>query len=414
MIYYGILIYIASLVFEGPIRFFLQSYGIEYVLYSRDMFIILCLVVYIIKSLNIFKINRAFLIVIIILIFHSIIGIYILNNYLMILFAWKIYLLLLFGILYGQLFFINLRLTVRFFSILVICAISGVIINYYWAFPWEGLTYSLGGFDIQGVEVYGMPSDWALVVLRRSGFSKNYLIAAMDILLLATFLICYLNNNLFMVLIWFFSGLAISLTLAKGVILVYLLITILLLCYRIIPNYYNIYQKVLLVIALIGIAAPYLTYIISPYHDVPVILLSIIQRTLETWPGVFNLVKSHGNLIVGRGFGGMGPSQLYFEFDKINPGDNVFMSFYGNFGIFGILYLLYAVIIAQSLELKREMFYYLFVISFYCVGITTSTIDIPLFSLFFGVFIGYMQLLNQNYLIRAKHAPVKRRANDQS
>ena len=189
--YYGILLYIFSIVFEGPIRFILYNLGIAYLLYIRDLFIILVIAVYISQSLMTYRINRTFLIVIFIFIFHSIVALFYVNNYLMPLFAWKTYLLLFFGILYGHLFFTKLRLTVRIFSILLICAVIGVVINYFIEFPWEGLEYSLGGLDIEAVrswmDMFG--------IKRLSGFARASYDAAIQILLLALFLFCHLKNN---------------------------------------------------------------------------------------------------------------------------------------------------------------------------------------------------------------------------
>jgi hypothetical protein len=103
----------------------------------------------------------------------------------MILFAWKTYLLLFIGILYSHLFFTELRLTVRIFSTLLICAIIGVVINYFLEFPWEGLEYRLGGMDIEGVR------SWMelIGVKRLSGFARSSYDAAVQILLLVIFLI---------------------------------------------------------------------------------------------------------------------------------------------------------------------------------------------------------------------------------
>ena len=181
--YYGILLYLCSLIFEGPIRLILYNFGITYLIYIRDLFIILVITAYIFQSLMTDRINRTFLVVIFIFTFHSIVALFYVNNYFMPLFAWKTYLLLFFGILYGHLFFTNLRMTIKIFSILLICAIIGVVINYFKEFPWEGLQYSLGGVDIEGVR------SWVDMfgIKRLSGFARASYEAAMQILLLALF-----------------------------------------------------------------------------------------------------------------------------------------------------------------------------------------------------------------------------------
>lgn len=384
--YYGILLYICSLIFEGPIRFILYNYGITYLIYIRDIFIILVITAYISQSLMTDRINRTFLVVIYIFIFHSIVALFYLNNYLMPLFAWKTYILLFFGILYGHLFFTKLGVTVRIFSILLICAIIGVIINYFIEFSWEGLEYSLGGVDIEGVrswmDMFGLK--------RLSGFARTSFDAAAQALLLACFLLCYLKNRFIKLLIWLLVAPVILLTTTKGIILTYLLLSIIFLTYRIIPNYYKIYQKLLFLLLAIAIIMPVISIFSPIYHDAPLLLKSFYMRLEGGWPDAFKLVQQDGNLLLGRGLGGMGSSQMYFEAQKYNPGDNIFILFYGNLGLLGIVYLYYIAKLGQSLDLKAELFYYIILVSFFSYGIVTSCIDNALFCLFLGVFLGYI------------------------
>jgi hypothetical protein len=126
------------------------------------------------------------------------------------------------------------------------------------------------------------------------------------------------------------------------------------------------------------------------YQDVPLALESFFMRISGYWPDAFKLIKQDGNLLLGRGLGGMGTSQLYFEIQKYNSADNIFLLFYGNLGLLGIGYLFYLAIIAQSLDLKTELFYYVFIFSFFAYGIVTSCIDNGMFCLFLGVFLGYV------------------------
>ena len=83
------------------------------------------------------------------------------------------------------------------------------------------------------------------------------------------------------------------------------------------------------------------------------------------------------------------PANLYFELQKYNPGDNLFLTFYGNLGLLGVVYLIYFAKLGQSLDLKTELFYYLFMFSFFAYGIVASSIDNALFCLFLGGFLGY-------------------------
>lgn len=384
--YYGILLYLSSLIFEGPIRFILYKFGVTYLIYIRDVFIIVVIAAYISQSLMTDRINRTFLVVNFIFIFHSIVALFYLNNYLMPLFAWKTYILLFFGILYGHLFFTKLGVTVRIFSILLICAIIGVIINYFITFPWEGLEYRLGGVNIEAVR------SWVdmFAVKRLSGFARANYDAAMQILLLALFLFCHLKNKLYKVLLWLLAGPPILLTTTKGIIITYLLLTIFFMVYRVVPNYGKIYQKSLFFLLAITIILPVLSIIVHTYHDIPIFLESFFMRISFGWPDAFTLIQQDGNLLLGRGLGGMGTSQQYFEPEKFNAGDNLFILFYGNLGLLGVVYLYYLAKVGQSLDLRTELFYFLFLFTFFSYGIVTAGIDNAFFSLFFGILLGYV------------------------
>jgi hypothetical protein len=395
IIYFGTLIYIATAIFEGPLRFLLHTIGIDYLLYLRDIFIFIAVFYYCALALQEFKINKIFLVTIFIMIFHSIIALFYLNNYLMILFAWKIYLPICFGILYGNLLFDNIKTTKRVFIFFLLSAILGVTLNFFKPFPWEGLEYSVAGVDIEGVRAWTMYG-----IKRLSGFSRASFDAAIQILLLVIFIICYIKNKYCKILLWLLAGPAILLTTTKGILSVYILITLFFIVYRYMPNYFKIYQKLLLILCVIGIILPPISYYIPRAYDLPLMISSFFERIFIGWPDAFQLVRDHGNLLLGRGFGGMGTSQFYFEPQKFNPGDSIYLLAYGNFGLLSIVYFLYIAVIGQSINLKTELFYYLFLLSFFAYGITTSCIENSLFSLFLGTYLGYMH--NQNLRTRNK------------
>jgi hypothetical protein len=169
------------------------------------------------------------------------------------------------------------------------------------------------------------------------------------------------------------------------------------------PNYIKIYHRVLFILLGITIILPIISIGDFTYSNVPFLFVSFFMRVFEGWPDAFRLIQHDGNLLLGRGLGGMGTSQLYFEIQKYNPGDNIMLIFYGNFGLLGVGYLLYLAKLGQSLDLKTELFYYLFLFSFFAYGITTSCIDNGVFCLFLGVFLGYVnnqKLRTANFKLR--------------
>jgi hypothetical protein len=399
-IYYGLLVYISSFVFEGVIRYFLHFLGLEYLIYFRDIILLLFILYYILFTLTHFTINKVFLIVIFIMMFHSIIGFIFVRNIFLILFGWKIFLPFLCGILFGFLFITHIKSTNRVFLLLVFCAILGIFLNYYQEFPWGDLQYKLGGFDIEAVR------SWETFDFRRlSGASRASFDAAIQILLLSIFLIQYLKSNYVKIIVWVLAGPAILLTTTKGIVITYIIITMGLLAYWIVPNYHKIYQKILFIPLALVIAIPLFSNYISQFN-MPLILASFLERIMYTYPDSFRMIQNNGNWLLGRGLGGMGTGQLFFELDKYSPGDNIFMYAYGNFGVFSILYFIYFAIISQSLELKSELFYYLLILSLFVYGIVTAAFENALFNLFLGMFIGYihntsLREYSKSYLLKS-------------
>ena len=58
------------------------------------------------------------------------------------------------------------------------------------------------------------------------------------------------------------------------------------------------------------------------------------------WPEAIELIHDSGNSLLGRGIGGLGTSQLYFEHDLYNPGDNMFIHIWANYGIIFLILLI--------------------------------------------------------------------------
>jgi hypothetical protein len=210
----------------------------------------------------------------------------------------------------------------------------------------------------------------------------------------------YTKNNIMKIIIWVLGGLAIILTTVKGVILSYLLITILLILLKINPKlieYYKLYRKLLLSLLIIVILLPILTYInllvidFGLHKDINDMLFSsFTMRLYDTWPEAIELIRDQGNLLLGRGLGGIGQSQIFFETYLYTSVDNIFIFLYGNFGLMGGLYLLYLYYKGRSLEITEELYFCLFLFFIFQYGITQSLFDDYLICLVLGFFLSHV------------------------
>jgi hypothetical protein len=59
---------------------------------------------------------------------------------------------------------------------------------------------------------------------------------------------------------------------------------------------------------------------------------SFEQRVTATWPDGLALPSRGGHWLTGRGLGGIGVAQMYFEPSIFNSGDNFFVYLWGAFG----------------------------------------------------------------------------------
>jgi len=403
------LIYYISLPFiEAPLRYFLLEHDVPWIIYIRDVSVVLIVSWFIFKSLFNPSDNKLIIILFSILVLHSLIGLVYLPNEYMVLFGWKTFLPILVGVGSYYVFIDNLNKMKWLFLILFSILVTGLFINYFIEFPWEGITYSLDTFTIEATK----KEDTAFGIRRLAGFSRYFYEAAIQTLFLIIYLVVHIKNKSIKVCIWLLGGLAIILTTVKGVILSYLLITILLILLKInqkLIEYYKLYRKLLLGLLVMAILLPVLTYInllvidFGLHKDINDMLFSsFTMRLYDTWPEAIELIRDQGNLLLGRGLGGIGQSQIFFETYLYTPVDNIFIFLYGNFGLLGGLYLLYLYYKGRSLEITEELYFCLFIFFLFQYGITQSLFDDYLICLILGFFLTHVNdsALRKEYQIQ--------------
>lgn len=392
IVYYGALLYLFSFVIEGPLRYILYSYDVVYLIYLRDGLLFSIIMVSVLKSLVLNRSYNIILYLFFILLFHTFIAYFYVRNILAICFGLKVFFPLLLGILVYNQFFEPINRTKKILSILFIIAVLGVLINHFYEYPWTGLTYQVGGYQVEGVlkwhEFGGIP--------RIAGFSRASYEAAIQIILLGIFLVTHIKTNLFKLFIWIITGMAILLTLTKAIIITYFIITLFFIITYIVPNYFKIYQKILIIFIGMAILLPCL----GNYIDTKEILMkftilsySLIERIKHTWPLAFELIQEKGSLVLGRGPGGIGMGQRLFEERLFNPADNIFLYAYGYFGVLSIFYFLYIYYKIQNIDVKKERYFYLICLSTFCYGIVQNIFESAMFSFFIGLFL--MHIHNQ-------------------
>jgi hypothetical protein len=269
-------------------------------------------------------------------------------------------------------------------SIFYLVVIIGVYLNVFKQFPWEGLTYDVIGQTIEGTR------EWSTFGVKRvAGFARASFNTAIQLIILAIFLISYLENKWIKVFLWLLAGPAILLTTSKGILMVYVILSLFLIIYKIVPNFNNIYQKLLIIPILLMIILPVYAYF---YYDQNVSqdflknpLLWTMHQRMEIWPDNIAFLRKSGDTILGRGIGGVGMSQYIFEKRYALPGDNLFIYGFGYFGILSIIYFLYIYKLVQNINLKNNLFPYLLLMVLFFYGIVSNVIEDSFFMIFLGI-----------------------------
>jgi len=290
----------------------------------------------------------------------------------------------------------------------------GIFINYFIEFPWEGLTYALDNFQIEATR-----EDITFGIKRLAGFSRTHVEAAIQMLWLIVFLIVHIKNRFIKISVWLLGGLVIIFTTSKGIILSYLLISILLILYKLdyrMISYYKVYRKLLLSLLITGILLPIITYVNILVIDLKLnddlnkmMFTSFTMRIYDLWPEAIELILDHGNILLGRGLGGIGTSQIFFETYLYNPVDNIFLFLYANFGLLGGLYLIYLYYKGRLLKLNEDLYFCLLLLFIFQYGITTSLFDDYLISLC----IGFLLMHFNNARLRLEYQTQLAKINNQ-
>ncbi|RNC86053.1 MAG: hypothetical protein ED557_04585 [Balneola sp.] len=381
-------VYLTLTVFSSPIKFYLEVKNISWLYYVKDLALLLILLIYIVKVFITNKILYKGLVLISVLIISVLVSIFYLNNYIQPLFGIRVFLPLFCGIIIAPHFFLNLEKYIKFCTFLLVIIITGVIVNNFVVYPWEFLDLiNLGGIEID------ISREWTTGGVRRlAGFSGDSATASVFILVLYLLVLTYSDNFKFKVGLFILSLYGIILTTNKSAILVIVIITFIHLFYKVFKSEYI--KSIAIASFLLMIMLPLMgSSLISKSlfnTENGVRLYSLQDRIYNHWPETLELIKNDGSVIFGRGIGGIGTSQAYFENDKRLAGDNLFLFVYANFGAIGFVLLIWLMYRTIMLKISTVHNYYafLFVSMLFTAGITTSLFEISIVNLFLGIIVG--------------------------
>ncbi|SEH08554.1 hypothetical protein [Candidatus Venteria ishoeyi] len=407
---YGILFVFFLLLFSeimsGVSRYYLSTLGLTPLIYVPKMLILLIILVIIMHSIWRAKINKIYLIILLLFAIFACVGLYYAEGgSLQVAFGGYVLMIFFFGIIALPSFIYAESKLKPYIIALWLLAIIGVLLDYYYTLPWTGSEYQFVGANIEGSR------QWVyLGVERLAGFGRISFATAIQILLLGIFLVVMIDSWWFRMFIWLIGGGVIVLTTTKTVVGVYIALTLFIIFRTLLPHVF--WRSVLILIALIGIAMPVSTLIYSyqirlDSYISEFVFMSFGMRFMNIWPQAFELVENHGSLLLGRGIGGIGSAQIYFEPFLSNPGDNLYLYLYllSGFGMFPFIWAY--VRWAGRLDLHSNSFdilFFMIAMSVLLEGWTVNLIESPVFALFFGLSFRYVFLKKSNLNFNKPHS----------
>lgn len=303
-------------------------------------------------------------------------------------------------------------------------AVIGILLNSQISFPWTGETYEVLGKTMQASKQW-----WAIGVERFSGFSRSSSITAIEITLPCIILLCTNIRLAYKIIIWLLSVIAVYLTTSKITLLITIVTPILLMLavrrnssktkqIASISSSSITHRKGFIKSSLIAMS---LVVILTPIFSLSeksrslnfasygfISLASLYDRMAYMWPSAWNLLLDDDNPIAiasGRGLGGIGTAQTFFEPSRFNAGDNLFVYLHVTFGIASLLFFWYLLTGYRKWpkqDFRKHLIYYGMTVFVFLNGITSNGIESPYIAFVTGLLIGKSMEPTKNFL---QHPP---------
>ncbi len=296
-------------------------------------------------------------------------------------------------------------------------ATTGVVINIFVEFPWTGESYQAFGQTLQASR------DWtASGVARLAGFSRASFAASNQIALFCVVVLTMRMNIFLKIAIWAISVVAIYYTTSKTTLLVMAIVPLLIIIVEFLQQQDYAKKKptknaerfaliVLTGLASVTVLLPVL--FLTTRANVITIdsggflnITSLMDRMAWMWPTAWDLVFKNSNpltMIFGRGIGGIGTPQYFFEVLIRNPADNLFVYLYVTFGAFSLFFIRHLVIgVRNWLPINSSEFlvYYTLTAVILIIGITSNVIESSTTLLIMGILLGKTANKRQDTFIR--------------
>jgi hypothetical protein len=395
-------------VVDARLRYSLVVAGIPFLIYVKDIMMLGILFHVLLYSAVTCRIGRLLLLFLLLMTFGIVVGIINRLPLLQVMFGVKMLLPFIVSFLVINNLGFRKAVFADLFKIIIPLVLVGLALDMFYDLPWKGLEYEAFEKSIDSSRNranLGLP--------RLSGFGRAphetaailYAIVALHIGVLVQegkSRSWWARKYEIVLLVGAFAGVII--TTSKSAILAFLILA---LFYLLIRWYYRhdrwvnllsglVLKSTLFALFLYGAIPPIVTfvspslitrYLVSDSILIIAVVSSYVDRIERMWPAAFALVSHPYQYLTGRGIGGIGAPQAFFERDLYNPADNLFVYLFIDFGLVLLVplisYILYKLYISR-LAYRPNIYFFCLCIGLFCFGATVNVVESPALTMAFG------------------------------
>jgi|CXWL01.1.fsa_nt_gi hypothetical protein len=337
LIYLCLATYFSFYLFEGPIRYGLNAIGADYLIFIRDLLLVLALSVGIIIRQRLKqKLHPAFYIFAIIILIHGFISLVNIGSAFVIFYCIKLLFTALAGAVLAPYLMNPPKQVVLVVLALFIITFIGVLIDKYdfIEYPWTGLKATMGEIQVD------ISRDWDIsgADKRAGGLMRSSINVAIVTPLLAFILLFNIRSLLGRIIIMLVTVMILYCSTQKASILAFAFVCGLLLAFhkRPIPALKIGISFAFVLMVVLPILLP---QFIMPNDQGVFSLKSFYMRVEDVWPKAWLWIERKEVFPFGIGLGGIGGAQRFYSEEYFSPADNMFIFLYAYFGLLSFVYM---------------------------------------------------------------------------
>ncbi|MEN7341424.1 MAG: hypothetical protein AAAFM81_00720 [Pseudomonadota bacterium] len=378
--------YVAMTLAAGPARMYLSTVGLSPLIYIPNLLLIVACVWQLLAEPFEHGADAMRLMALAIIGYASVVGFLFLSPIQSIM---GVYVLLpfFFGLSCGRTILSQWQKAEPWVPIAFALVAGAIIANQFVEYPWEGYAYAVGDLDVDGSrQWYANGGQKRLAGMARASFD-----AAAQVQLLGIVMTLQSRSILMRMAYWGITVMAIVPTNSKGILLVWLVLTPVVILQRHLSQ--SLIRPIPAFFGSIGLALPLstLAFEFNSTFQNPTLAsatFSFYDRLNRMWPEAWALLEESGSVLLGRGIGAIGTAQTYFEPSRFNAGDNIFMYWFVVFGALalpGFIFFLMRTLRLKPLRSQRELLLFCWVVTTLVYGAMTNIVENAILALTCGV-----------------------------